>query len=158
MYVTENGTETTAPRPLVSLATYNEVENLRPPVDSIRQHALTAAILVIDDNSPDGTGRLADELKATLPDVEVTHRAGKLGLGTPVLEVMGYVVRRWAPAQLFVPAGFAHGFVVTSGTVAWDDPDLGIDWSVSASVLSAKEREGLRFREIPPGRLPKYQG
>ena len=56
----------TAPRLLVSLATYNEAGNLRPLVESIREHAPAASILVIDDNSPDGTGKLADELQAAL--------------------------------------------------------------------------------------------
>ena len=80
------------PRLLVSLATYNEAENLRDLV--ARRSASsprTPPILVIDDNSPDGTGRLADELRATLPDVHVIHRPGKLGLGTAILD--GHEVR-----------------------------------------------------------------
>src|SRR4051812_25990854 len=93
MSSTENRTDRGAPRLLITLATYNEAGNLRPLVESIRQHAPGAAILVIDDNSPDGTGRIADELKATLPDVDVIHRSGKLGLGTAILEGMAYAVR-----------------------------------------------------------------
>ncbi len=49
---------------LVSLATYNEAGNLQPLVETIRQYAPESSILVIDDNSPDGTGRIADELRA----------------------------------------------------------------------------------------------
>ena len=48
---------------LVSLATYNEAGNLRPLVDTIRQFAPRSSILIIDDNSPDGTGQIADELR-----------------------------------------------------------------------------------------------
>jgi dolichol-phosphate mannosyltransferase len=76
----------------VSLATYNEVENLRQLVDEIRQFAPHSSILIIDDNSPDGTGRLADELQATLPDLHVIHRSGKLGLGTAMLEAIKFAV------------------------------------------------------------------
>ena len=57
-----------AKRLLISLATYNEAGNLRPLVETIRQFAPESSILVIDDNSPDGTGRIADELRASLPN------------------------------------------------------------------------------------------
>ena len=53
---------------LVSLATYNEAGNLRPLVDTIRQFAPDSSILVIDDNSPDGTGRIADEIRESLAE------------------------------------------------------------------------------------------
>src|ERR1700722_23036 len=79
-------------RLLVSLATYNEVDNLRPLVEAIRQMAPGASVVVIDDNSPDGTGKLADELCATLPNVFVVHRPGKLGLGTATLDAMGFAI------------------------------------------------------------------
>src|SRR3954447_2498789 len=81
------------PKVLVSLATYNEAGNLKPLVESIRQFAPECSILVIDDNSPDGTGKLADELAQTLPAVHVIHRAGKLGLGTAMLEAINYAVQ-----------------------------------------------------------------
>ena len=82
------------PRLLVSLATYNEVECLRPMVEEIRLFAPHASILIIDDNSPDGTGRLADELQAAIPDLHVLHRSGKLGLGTAMLEAIKYAVEQ----------------------------------------------------------------
>ena len=74
-----------SPRLLVSLATYNEAGNIRPLVEAIRQQAPDASILVIDDNSPDGTGQIADELRQSLPDFHVIHRPGKLGLGTATI-------------------------------------------------------------------------
>ena len=55
------------PKLLISLATYNEAGNLEPLVETIRQFAPRSAILVIDDNSPDGTGQIADELAAEKP-------------------------------------------------------------------------------------------
>jgi dolichol-phosphate mannosyltransferase len=101
-------TNANEPRLLISLATYNEAGNLRPLVESIREHAPAADVLVIDDNSPDGTGELADELKADLPGVHVIHRAGKLGLGTAVLEAMDFAVRHGYDYILNMDADFSH--------------------------------------------------
>ena len=62
-------TSAQANRLLISLATYNEAGNLQPLVETIRQFAPACSILVIDDNSPDGTGRIADELARSLADM-----------------------------------------------------------------------------------------
>lgn len=99
---------TAPPRLIVSLATFNEVDNLRQLVKEIREYAPFAAILVIDDNSPDGTGRLADEMKATLPDVFVIHRPGKLGLGTAVLAGMDYAIKNGYDYLLNMDADGSH--------------------------------------------------
>src|SRR5947209_2367882 len=80
------------PRILVSLATYNERDNLAPLLAEIQKALPHAEVLVIDDNSPDGTGRLADELAAHNPRLHVLHRAGKLGLGTAILTAMHYAM------------------------------------------------------------------
>jgi dolichol-phosphate mannosyltransferase len=93
---------------LVSLATYNESGNLRPLVAEIRQVAPQAAILIIDDNSPDGTGDLAEELRATLPEIHVIHRAGKLGLGTAILAGMQYAIDHDYDYILNLDADFSH--------------------------------------------------
>ena len=74
------------PRTLVITPTYNEAENLPRFVRGLRSTLPDADLLVVDDNSPDGTGRIADELSATDPRVHVMHRASKLGLGTAYLE------------------------------------------------------------------------
>src|SRR5262249_49321356 len=73
-------TQTPDVRLLVSLATYNERDNLASLIHEIHAVFPTAEILVIDDNSPDGTGRLADELAAADSRIHVIHRPGKLGL------------------------------------------------------------------------------
>jgi len=96
------------PRLLVSLATYNESGNLRDLVAEIRKFAPHCAILVIDDNSPDGTGQIADELKATLPDIHVIHRAGKLGLGTATLEAVKFAIQGKYDLFLNLDADFSH--------------------------------------------------
>jgi dolichol-phosphate mannosyltransferase len=72
--------------------TYNERDRLAELVDALfdaaRGHALELEVVIVDDNSPDGTGALADELART-HRVQVIHRAGKLGLGTAVVEGFG---------------------------------------------------------------------
>jgi dolichol-phosphate mannosyltransferase len=96
------------PRLLVTLATFNEVENVRPLVESIRTHAPGASVLIIDDNSPDGTGKLADDLAASTPDVHVIHRAGKLGLGTAIIEGMEFAISHGFDYVLNLDADFSH--------------------------------------------------
>jgi len=100
----------TAPEPriLVSLATYNERDNLTPLVREIRQAVPSADVLVIDDNSPDGTGDLADRLAVDDPHVRVMHRAGKLGLGTAVLAAMRYAVAGTYDYLVNRAADFSH--------------------------------------------------
>jgi dolichol-phosphate mannosyltransferase len=90
------------------LACYNEAGNLRDLVAEIRRHAPHAFVLVIDDNSPDGTGRIADELKATLPDVDVIHRPRKQGLGTAILAAMRYAIDHGFDYYLNLDADFSH--------------------------------------------------
>jgi glycosyltransferase involved in cell wall biosynthesis len=67
---------------LIVLPTYNEAGNIGRLIADLRRADPLTHLLVIDDNSPDGTGRIADEAAATTPGVKVVHRSGKLGLGT----------------------------------------------------------------------------
>src|SRR5262245_28183213 len=100
---------TSAPaRILVSTATYNERENLPPLVAEIRKALPTADILVTDDSSPDGTGRIADELAAADPRLHVLHRTGKLGLGTAILGAMRYAMDHDYDLFINVDADFSH--------------------------------------------------
>ncbi len=96
------------PRLLVSLATYNEAGNLRDLVSAIRDHAPDASILIIDDNSPDGTGKIADEVKGSLENVDVIHRPGKQGLGTAVTTAMRYAVEHGFDHYINMDADFSH--------------------------------------------------
>lgn len=68
-------------RVLVIIPTYNEADNIRLIVGRVRKAVPEADVLVADDNSPDGTGRIADELAAADTQIQVMHRAGKEGLG-----------------------------------------------------------------------------
>jgi dolichol-phosphate mannosyltransferase len=80
----------------VVIPTYNEAENIRIIVDRLRTAVPDAEVLIADDNSPDGTGRIADELAAADSNIHVMHRAGKQGLGMAYLA--GFA---WAKAHDF---------------------------------------------------------
>jgi len=97
-----------SPRILVSLATYNEQDNLAPLVREIHQALPDADVLVVDDASPDGTGKLADDLAAADPRVHVIHRAGKLGLGTAILTAMHRAMDDSYDFHINMDADFSH--------------------------------------------------
>lgn len=101
----------TAERPariLISLATYNERENLQPLALEILSTVPDAHLLIIDDNSPDGTGQVADEMKSQDDRIHVIHRAGKLGLGTATLAAMHYAMDQDYDYLLNMDADFSH--------------------------------------------------
>jgi dolichol-phosphate mannosyltransferase len=96
------------PRILVTLATYNEKDNLEPLVKEILLAVPQADVLVIDDNSPDGTGKLADLLAASDPRIHVLHRPGKLGLGTAILAAMRFAMDHDFDWMVNMDADFSH--------------------------------------------------
>jgi dolichol-phosphate mannosyltransferase len=93
---------------LVSFATYNERDNLAPLLAEVHKTVPSAELLVIDDNSPDGTGRLADELAAGNPLLHVIHRPSKLGLGTATLAAMRYALEHDFDLLINMDADFSH--------------------------------------------------
>jgi dolichol-phosphate mannosyltransferase len=93
---------------LVCLPTYDEAENLRPIVEAILAATPDVDVLVVDDNSPDGTGRLADEIAAREPRVQVLHRAGKEGLGKAYLAGFAWALGRGYSLVLEMDADFSH--------------------------------------------------
>lgn len=97
-----------AARTLIALATYNERDNLAELLRQVRHHAPRADVLVIDDNSPDGTGRLADELAASWPWLRVLHRPGKLGLGSALLTGMAEALARGYDLYVTLDADGSH--------------------------------------------------
>lgn len=96
------------PRLLVALATYNERENLPRLLREIHEVVPSADLLVIDDNSPDGTGKLVDDLAATDKRIHALHRAGKLGLGTAILEGFAFAIRNGFDYYVNMDADFSH--------------------------------------------------
>jgi dolichol-phosphate mannosyltransferase len=91
------------------LPTYNEAENIGPIVHAARAQLREAdRILIVDDNSPDGTGRIADELATDVPGVEVLHRAGKEGLGRAYLAGFRHALANGAELILEMDSDFSH--------------------------------------------------
>ena len=104
------------------LPTYNEAENLEPLVAAaLANLPASARILVVDDNSPDGTGQLADRLAAAEPRIEVLHRTQKEGLG---------------PAYI---AGFRHALAAGAGRILEMDSDFSHDPADLPRLLAATE-------------------
>lgn len=104
------------------LPTYNEAENLEPLVAAALANLPdTARVLVVDDNSPDGTGDLADRLKAEEPRIDVLHRTQKEGLG---------------PAYI---AGFRHALAAGADRILEMDSDFSHDPADLPRLLAATE-------------------
>jgi dolichol-phosphate mannosyltransferase len=81
-------------RVLVIIPTYNEAENLPPLVERLRARVPDCDILVADDNSPDGTGKIAEEISHGDERIHVLHRPGKEGLGAAYLEGFRWGLQR----------------------------------------------------------------
>jgi dolichol-phosphate mannosyltransferase len=93
---------------LITVATYNEIENLPSLVEEIHRFAPQADILVIDDNSPDGTGRWCDRQAADDQRLSCLHRPGKLGLGAAIIAGMKYAIEHGYRYVLNMDADFSH--------------------------------------------------
>jgi dolichol-phosphate mannosyltransferase len=98
----------TTPEVSIVVPTYNESGRIAELVESVcgvyREHGIRGELVVVDDNSPDGTGRIAESLTGTYP-LTVVHRAGKLGLGSAVME--GFEAAT-APIVGVMDADFSH--------------------------------------------------
>lgn len=93
----------------VVLPTYNEIENLQQLVPQLLDLPVNLNVLVVDDNSPDGTGALAEQFAAQHPGrVQVIHRPGKLGLGTAYLAGYRHAFAQGADFILTMDADFSH--------------------------------------------------
>jgi len=105
------------------LPTYNEADNIGPIVRAVRaQLRPEDRILVVDDNSPDGTGAIADDLAHEVAGLEVLHRAGKEGLGRAYL------------------AGFDHALAAGAGLVLEMDADFSHDPADIPRLIAAAEQ------------------
>lgn len=93
---------------LIIIPTYNELENLRPLLTEVFSYAPDTDVLIVDDNSSDGTGKLADQIHEENPRVNVLHRAGKLGLGTAYIAGFKYAVAHNYEAAFEMDADFSH--------------------------------------------------
>ncbi|HYT62642.1 MAG TPA: polyprenol monophosphomannose synthase [Gemmatimonadales bacterium] len=97
-----------AERALIVVPTYNEAANLPTLVTQVLEQDPRLEILVVDDNSPDGTGVIADETARTSPRVHVMHRDGKLGLGTAYIAGFRWALERGYDYVFEMDADFSH--------------------------------------------------
>jgi dolichol-phosphate mannosyltransferase len=95
-------------RSLVIVPTFNERESLPLLVPAVLCQGGDFEVLVVDDNSPDGTGALADAMAAADPRVHVLHRVGKLGLGTAYIAGFRFALDRGYDAVFEMDADFSH--------------------------------------------------
>ncbi len=94
---------------VVVIPTYNEKENIQKLVYAILKLPLPFLIIIVDDNSPDGTGKIADELHNENPDrVHVIHRQGKMGLGRAYISGFKYALELGADYIFEMDADFSH--------------------------------------------------
>jgi dolichol-phosphate mannosyltransferase len=98
----------TPARVLVALPTYNEIETLPELVDNILRALPQADLLVVDDNSPDGTGRWCDERAAGEPRIACLHRPGKLGLGSATLAAARHAMEHGYDVFVTLDADGSH--------------------------------------------------
>ena len=120
--------------------------------------------------NPGPQGKLLHVPRGEILDVAVDIRTGSPDFGGWV----GVTLSAENHRQLWVPEGFAHGFLATSetallaykctshydpaaeGAILWNDPEIGIDWPIEAPVLSEKDRNAPLLSEISPEKLPEY--
>jgi dolichol-phosphate mannosyltransferase len=93
---------------VVVVPTYNERDNIEKLVGDILAQSDDIETLIVDDNSPDGTGRIVDALVAGNPRIHVLHRAGKLGLGSAYRDGFRYALREGADFIFEMDADFSH--------------------------------------------------
>jgi dolichol-phosphate mannosyltransferase len=121
-------------RAIICLPTYHERDKLEPMVRALGEQIDIGRdrVLVIDDNSPDGTGAIADELAAELPWVEVLHREGKHGLGKAYLAGFRHALAAGAELVLEIDCDFSHDPKEVPGLIATCEADadlaLGSRW------------------------------
>ena len=133
---------------LVTVATYNEIENLPQLIDEIFRFAPQVDILVIDDNSPDGTGAWCDRRAADEPRVRCLHREGKLGLGTALIAGMRYAMEHGYRYVLNLDADFSHHPRYLPDLLAGMEPEGGppVDVMIGSRYVGGGGVEGWPLR------------
>ena len=158
------------PDALIVLPTYNERDNAPGIAERLLAALPGAELLFVDDNSPDGTGALLDEIAAGEPRVHVMHRAGKLGLGTAYVEGFGWGLARGYDYLVEMDADGSHdpGYLPQMVALADDGADVVIgsryvpgggtrNWGAGRRVLSrggslyARTILGIDVRDVTAG-------
>jgi dolichol-phosphate mannosyltransferase len=130
---------------LVVVPTYNERANLQPLVDLLFSLPTQVELLVVDDNSPDGTGQVADEIASLNPQVHVLHRKTKDGLGRAYCAGFAWALERKYEYVMEMDGDFSHNPKdIPSFLAAAGDADL---------VLGSRYLKGIRVINWPLRRL-----
>jgi dolichol-phosphate mannosyltransferase len=162
-------TEAPTSRVVVVIPTYNERENLEWIVARLRAAVPEADVLVVDDDSPDGTGDLADQLAAADPQVRVVHRAEKAGLGAAYLHGFRVALERGYDVVGEMDADGSHQPEQLPSLLAalpsadlvigsrWVSGGSVVNWPLSRTMLSvggnlyARVLLGIPLRDITAG-------
>lgn len=132
-------------RALVAIPTYNEKENLEKIVPVVLAQDVCLEVLVVDDNSPDGTGQIADRLAQANPRVHVLHREKKSGLGQAYLAAFRWALEHGYDLVFEMDADFSH------------DPKYLKDFLVAIKeadlVIGSRYISGVNVINWPMGRL-----
>lgn len=158
------------PQALIVVPTYNERDNVREIAGRLLAALPATDLLFVDDNSPDGTGALLDELAAIEPRVHVMHRAGKLGLGTAYVEGFGWGLARGYQYLIEMDADGSHDpkYLPELLALAEDGADVVIgsryvpgggteNWGLSRKIISrggglyARTVLGVDIRDLTGG-------
>ncbi len=159
-----------ADRALIVVPTYNERDNVAEVVERFLAAEPAAELLFVDDNSPDGTGDVIDELATAEPRVHVLHRAGKLGLGTAYLDGFHWGLERGFGFLVQMDADFSHDPKYLPGMLqlARDGADMVIgsryvagggteNWGIGRQMISrggglyARTILGVKIRDLTAG-------
>ena len=157
-------------RALVIIPTYNEAPNLPNLVPQVLCQDARLEILIVDDNSPDGTGQLAEAIARTEPRVHVLHRDGKRGLGTAYITGFRWALEREYAYVFEMDADFSHdpahlkqflkameGADLVLGSRYLDGKVTVVNWPMPRLVLSylaniyARWLTGLRIWDLTGG-------
>jgi len=158
------------PPSLIVVPTYNERDNVRGIAGRLLGALPGAELLFVDDNSPDGTGALLDELAGADPRIHVMHRAGKLGLGTAYVEGFGWGLARGYAYLFEMDADGSHDpqYLPAMLALAEDGADVVVgsryvpgggtaNWGLGRRLLSrggglyARTILGIEIRDVTAG-------
>lgn len=158
------------PQSLIVVPTYNERDNVRGVAAQFLAALPGTELLFVDDNSPDGTGAVLDELAAAEPRIHVMHRAGKLGLGTAYVEGFGWGLARGYDYLFEMDADGSHDpkYLPTMLSLAVDGADVVVgsryvpgggteNWGLGRKLISrggglyARTVLGVDVRDVTAG-------
>lgn len=158
------------PHALIVVPTYNERDNVTDIAERLLAALPVADVLFVDDNSPDGTGQILDEMAASNKRVHVMHRAGKLGLGTAYVEGFGWGLPRGYEYLFEMDADGSHDpkYLPQMLALAEDGADVvvgsryvpgggTVNWGIGRQIISrggglyARTVLGIDVRDVTAG-------